>query len=176
MAAAVLSCVLRSRARTPYRLLPTCLQLMNESTFISAGWRAPTMLSPNHWRVGLRSFSEGLRVVTSAMGEADYHHVADGTLDMVAEKLEVFIEDREVPDGDVEYSQGVLTVKLGKHGTFVINKQTPNRQIWLSSPVSGPFRFDYVDGRWVYNRDGRDLVQQLEQEIGSLLRSELHLE
>jgi hypothetical protein len=30
---------------------------------------------------------------------------------------------------------GVLTVKLGQKGTFVINKQTPNRQIWLSSPV-----------------------------------------
>jgi hypothetical protein len=30
---------------------------------------------------------------------------------------------------------GVLTVKLGKHGTYVINKQTPNRQIWLSSPI-----------------------------------------
>jgi hypothetical protein len=32
--------------------------------------------------------------------------------------------------------QGVLTVHLGAdRGTFVINKQTPNRQIWLSSPV-----------------------------------------
>lgn len=30
---------------------------------------------------------------------------------------------------------GVLTVRLGRHGTYVINKQTPNRQIWLSSPV-----------------------------------------
>ncbi len=31
--------------------------------------------------------------------------------------------------------QGVLTVKLGKLGTYVINKQTPNRQIWWSSPI-----------------------------------------
>lgn len=32
--------------------------------------------------------------------------------------------------------QGVLNVNLGGgKGTFVINKQTPNRQIWLSSPV-----------------------------------------
>lgn len=29
----------------------------------------------------------------------------------------------------------VLTLKLGSLGTYVINKQTPNRQIWLSSPV-----------------------------------------
>jgi frataxin len=30
---------------------------------------------------------------------------------------------------------GVLTIRLGDKGTFVINKQAPNRQIWLSSPV-----------------------------------------
>ena len=30
----------------------------------------------------------------------------------------------------------MLTVKLGGDlGTYVINKQTPNKQIWLSSPV-----------------------------------------
>lgn len=29
----------------------------------------------------------------------------------------------------------VLTLKLGALGTYVLNKQTPNRQIWLSSPV-----------------------------------------
>jgi frataxin-like iron-binding protein CyaY len=30
----------------------------------------------------------------------------------------------------------VLTVALGgERGTFVVNTQTPNRQIWLSSPV-----------------------------------------
>ncbi|GIL79730.1 hypothetical protein Vretimale_12373 [Volvox reticuliferus] len=171
-----MAAVLRSRAHTAYRLLPACLQFMNKSDCMRAGWGLPMTMPTNHNRVVVRSFSEELRVLTSTMGEADYHHVADKTLDMMAEKLEVFVEDQEVPDGDIEYSQGVLTVKLGRHGTFVINKQTPNRQIWLSSPVSGPYRFDYVDGRWIYNRDGRDLVQQLEQEIGALLRSELHLE
>lgn len=67
--------------------------------------------------------------------------------------------------------QGVLTVKLGSHGTFVINKQTPNKQIWLSSPVSGPFRYDYHEGKWVYHRDGRELLTQLEREFNSLLGS-----
>lgn len=65
--------------------------------------------------------------------------------------------------------QGVLTVRLGSHGTYVINKQTPNRQIWLSSPVSGPFRFDYHEGKWVYSRDGHELLQQLQQELQGLL-------
>jgi frataxin len=28
-----------------------------------------------------------------------------------------------------------LTVKLGDKGTYVVNKQPPNKQIWLSSPI-----------------------------------------
>lgn len=68
--------------------------------------------------------------------------------------------------------QGVLTVKLGSHGTYVINKQTPNRQIWLSSPLTGPFRYDYHEGSWVYHRDGRELLSQLQQELKQLLGSE----
>jgi frataxin len=67
--------------------------------------------------------------------------------------------------------QGVLTVRLGEHGSYVINKQAPNRQIWLSSPVSGPFRYDYVNGRWRYARDGRDMLEQLQDELTGLLGS-----
>lgn len=61
---------------------------------------------------------------------------------------------------------GVLTVNLGTpHGTYVINRQTPNRQIWLSSPTSGPKRYDYVDGKWIYKHDGVSLHQQLQNEL-----------
>lgn len=62
---------------------------------------------------------------------------------------------------------GVLTVSFAEIGTYVINKQPPNKQIWLSSPISGPKRYDYVlfgegqaqkegtaMGEWVYLRDG----------------------
>lgn len=40
----------------------------------------------------------------------------------------------------------VLTIFVPPRGTYVLNKQPPNKQIWLSSPLSGPKRFDYVDG------------------------------
>jgi frataxin len=71
--------------------------------------------------------------------------------------------------------QGVLTVKLGSHGTYVINKQTPNRQIWLSSPLTGPFRYDWHKGHWVYHRDGRELLSQLQKELQELLGAAPHL-
>jgi frataxin len=64
-------------------------------------------------------------------------------------------------------------------GTYVINKQPPNKQIWLSSPTSGPKRYDWVldgegmhekegtgQGDWVYLRDGTSLTELLRKELG----------
>ena len=67
--------------------------------------------------------------------EARYHQEADHTLDVMCEVLERLIEDADIEDADIELSQGVLTLSLGSLGTYVINKQTPNRQIWMSSPL-----------------------------------------
>ncbi len=67
--------------------------------------------------------------------DARYHREADHTLDVLFEEFERMIEEADVEDGDIELSQGVLTLKLGALGTYVINKQAPNRQLWMSSPV-----------------------------------------
>ncbi len=44
-------------------------------------------------------------------------------------------------------------------------------------PRSGPFRFDLQPGsrRWVYRRDGRDLLHQLEAELKALTGKEVKL-
>ena len=63
---------------------------------------------------------------------------------------------------------GVLTVSLGSKGTFVLNKQAPNKQIWSSSPLSGPVRYDWQQGLWVYQRDGHELMQRFSSELSDL--------
>ncbi|TNV79186.1 hypothetical protein FGO68_gene10175 [Halteria grandinella] len=51
---------------------------------------------------------------------------------------------------------------------YVLNKQTPNRQIWLSSPISGPSRFEKAeDGQWKQNRTNADLLRLLEEEFNT---------
>ena len=40
--------------------------------------------------------------------------------------------------------QGVLNINLGKLGFWVLNKQSPNKQIWWSSPISGPRRYEHI--------------------------------
>lgn len=73
------------------------------------------------------------------------------------------------------HQQGVMTIVLPPHGTYVLNKQPPNKQIWLSAPVSGPKRYDWVvkgntaetqRGEWVYLRDGSTLTALVREEWG----------
>ncbi|QDZ21836.1 frataxin [Chloropicon primus] len=113
---------------------------------------------------------------TGAPGESgkapvDFNRIADGTLDSLQDQLEELLEAEEVESSDVTYESGVLELDLGDLGTYVINKQAPNKQIWLSSPVSGPFRYDYSteEGSWVYSRDNHKMHDKLSDELSELL-------
>ncbi|KAI8060320.1 hypothetical protein BC940DRAFT_371415 [Gongronella butleri] len=104
-----------------------------------------------------------------------YHRIADVTLDVMVDNLEAAGEEVEIDGFDLEYSQGVMTLKLGAHGTYVINKQPPNKQIWLSSPKSGPKRFDYDDAqhKWFYQRDNSTLDGLLNDELNGILGDDI---
>ncbi|XP_052278325.1 frataxin homolog, mitochondrial-like isoform X2 [Dreissena polymorpha] len=74
----------------------------------------------------------------SELSPAEYEEIADETLDSLTEAFEDLPERLEChPEYDTGYSSGVLTVKVSPEwGTYVINKQSPNKQIWFSSPKS----------------------------------------
>ncbi|XP_046392273.1 frataxin, mitochondrial [Ischnura elegans] len=101
-----------------------------------------------------------------------YEKACDETLDSLAEYFEELIDrSAHLKDADVTYGDGVLTVKFGDpYGTYVINRQTPNQQIWLSSPFSGPKRYDYLGGQWVYRHDGITLHELLDQEVQRIVK------
>ncbi len=45
---------------------------------------------------------------------------------------------------------------------FILSKQTPNQQIWFSSPISGPARFDYMEELNIWkNKHNDDLAKLL---------------
>ena len=72
-----------------------------------------------------------------------------------------------------------MTITHTEIGTYVINKQPPNKQIWLSSPISGPKRYDWcvlggsqvdkddtASRDWIYNRDNSSLSALILEELG----------
>jgi len=74
------------------------------------------------------------------------------------------IEDQD-PAGeiDLDLNDGILTL-ITEKGTFVINKQSAAKEIWLSSPVSGPYHFAYLETSW-QSRKGADLFDVLTNEL-----------
>ncbi|XP_043499364.1 frataxin homolog, mitochondrial isoform X1 [Polistes fuscatus] len=105
----------------------------------------------------------------------EFEKISDATLESLTEYFDELIEEAvELEDSDVSYGDGVLTVKFGNpYGTYVINRQTPNRQIWLSSPTSGPKRYDFVKGKWVYKYDEKTLHELLNNEISTIVKKEV---
>ncbi|KAJ4822983.1 hypothetical protein Tsubulata_000353, partial [Turnera subulata] len=71
----------------------------------------------------------------SILQEDEFHSLADFTIHDLQEKLEEYGDSVQIDGFDIDYGNEVLTLKLGDLGTYVLNKQTPNRQLWLSSPV-----------------------------------------
>lgn len=143
--------------------------------------------SPGGWRlfntsalareVGSSMDTQASSGTSKDLSDKDFHRHADLSLGDLYGKLEEIVESAGIPEADLEYSQGVLTLELGKHGTYVINKQSPNKQLWMSSPVSGPVRYDWHDGLWQYKHDAHQLHSRLQSELQTLLkRDDIDLE
>lgn len=107
------------------------------------------------------------------ISDMDYNKISNEYLETLSDDLEDLSE--HYPDIDAELNQGVMTVTLSSGKTYVINKQPPNKQIWLSSPISGPKRYDLIRGKWVTLRDNTLLTELLEQEFSSELGHDVQL-
>ncbi|KHJ75489.1 frataxin [Oesophagostomum dentatum] len=114
------------------------------------------------------------RTLCSAVSQNEYEKAAEESLEKLTDYFDSMPERFKVsPDYDVTHAMGVLTVVVSKDvGTYVINKQSPNRQLWLSSPISGPKRYDLVDHRWVYSHDNEALDSLLTREFRKIFGSE----
>uniref|UniRef100_A0A0D9YFV8 ferroxidase n=1 Tax=Oryza glumipatula TaxID=40148 RepID=A0A0D9YFV8_9ORYZ len=182
----------RLRSRAP--VLVSSSPLLEASTSTSAATAAATRgsgLGP--WGLFLSSRAlSSIRPVSLSAGDApgssaadhrsilpedEYHKLADETIHDLLEKLEEYGDSLQMDGFDIDYGNQVLTLRLGELGTYVVNKQAPNRQIWLSSPVSGPSRFDWDASTncWIYRRTGANLVELLEKEIGELCGTPVEL-
>ncbi|KAL1919121.1 uncharacterized protein VTP21DRAFT_2503 [Calcarisporiella thermophila] len=121
--------------------------------------------------------SRGFRPYTSKtfsiseLSDSTYHRLSESTLQHLTEYFENLGEKTDFPGYDIEYASGVLTLKVPV-GTYVINKQPPNKQIWLSSPLSGPKRYDFdlAHACWFYHRDHTTLDELLNRELSDALK------
>ncbi|HJO89089.1 MAG: iron donor protein CyaY [Alphaproteobacteria bacterium] len=112
------------------------------------------------------------------MDETLFATLADATLMHLFETIDSAAGD----ELEVDLGEGILTVEREDGGQYVINKHAPNRQIWMSSPVSGAryFRYDTTSTSWVDARatsDGEAMIMGvvLGRELSAALGRELDL-
>lgn len=99
------------------------------------------------------------------MDEPDFERLARTVLD----RLMATIED-QAGDLEVDLEGGILTIGLPGGGQYLINKHTPNREIWLSSPKSGAWHFRHdPEAGWVSTR----VVDDARPQLHRLLSDEL---
>jgi frataxin len=100
------------------------------------------------------------------MDESDFDRRADELLEDMMDALEA-LEETAGPAFELDYAMGVLTMILDENTTYVLNKQRPNRQVWMSSPQSGPRRFELDESGeiWQDVRSGENVLNVMQAEL-----------
>ena len=94
------------------------------------------------------------------MTESEFHRAVDAVL----ARIEAAAEREETLDVDLE--SGILTITCPDESRVIVNRQTPNREIWVAAR-SGGFHFAHRDGAWRDTRSGEELFASLGRIIGS---------
>lgn len=92
------------------------------------------------------------------MTESDFHRAVEAILGRIEASLE---GDDEL---DVDLEGGVLTIECPDASRVIVNRQTPNREIWVAAK-SGGFHFVLREGEWRDTRSGEELFASLARVI-----------
>jgi CyaY protein len=94
------------------------------------------------------------------MTESEFH----GAVDAVLSRIEASLED--AGDLDVDFESAILTITCPDDTKIIVNRQTPNREIWVAAR-SGGFHFAWKEGEWRDTRSGEELFASLARLIAS---------
>jgi CyaY protein len=94
------------------------------------------------------------RIIPGIMNESEFH----GAVDAVLARIESAAEALDALDVDLE--SGILTITCPGDTRIIVNRQTPNREIWVAAR-SGGFHFRFHEGLWRDTRSGEELFASL---------------
>ena len=98
-----------------------------------------------------------------------FETIAEKTLNILLDRIDDVLGDAF----DVDLNGGILNIELENGAQYVINKNAPNYEIWMSSPLSGASHY-YLDDdleTWVDTRSGEKFFEKLAQELSQSARS-----
>jgi CyaY protein len=100
------------------------------------------------------------RIIGRIMTESEFH----GAVDAVLARIEASLEDEA--DLDIDLENAILTITCADDSKVIVNRQTPNREIWVAAR-SGGFHFTLREGVWRDTRSGDELFASLSRILAS---------
>ena len=99
------------------------------------------------------------RIIPGIMNETDFHR----SVDAVMARIEASLEDSSL---DTDLESGILTVTCPDESRVIVNRQTPNREIWVAAR-SGGFHFRFEGGEWRDTRSGDELFASVRRVVAA---------
>ena len=102
------------------------------------------------------------------MEKDQFSEATDEVLAHIAEQIELQDKDYKI---EIDMLGDILSIKVPA-GEYIINKHSAAREVWLASPVSGPYHFAYSNKEW-RNKKGIELLSLLSDELSLVTKIQL---
>lgn len=89
------------------------------------------------------------------MTESEFNELADGVFARIEQAVDACGADIEC-----SLNGALLELEFEDGSKIIINRHTPNREIWLAAR-SGGFHYAWQEGGWLSRRDGSELFAKL---------------
>ncbi len=104
------------------------------------------------------------------LNETEFNTLVDRTLQRIEDAI-----DASGADIDIDLNGGVLTLTFSNGSRIIVNRQTPNRELWVAARRGG-FHFAWRDGDWRGTRDARPLDEVLGECVSEQTGTALQLD
>lgn len=93
------------------------------------------------------------------MTESEYTQLADAVFACIVNTLDI-----NASDIDYNFSGPVLEIEFEDGSKIIVNRHTPNQEIWLAAK-SGGYHYSFLNGQWLSKRDGSEFFSKLSELI-----------
>jgi CyaY protein len=108
--------------------------------------------------------------LSTRMNETEFINISNRVLEQMASAI-----DHADLDIDCSFKgEGILEIEFEDGTKFIINRNTPVREIWLAAP-SGGFHFRADGDRWLDTRDGAELGSRVSALLKAKVGRDIHL-
>ena len=76
----------------------------------------------------------------------DFAKLASDTIFTIIDTIEKYDPAGVI---QIEIEEDIITFVVPGNKKYVLNKHNGYSQIWLASPISGPYHFSYIKNNWI---------------------------